>query len=82
MRPSEAIVVLLEELDECKAEFGAEAHSNLDLVVRVIGMNADIIEFVYARLIWLQLLNIGSVRELHYPDWLANVLVVRKKNGK
>ena len=46
--PSKAIVVLLEELDECKAEFGVEVRSNLDLVVRVIGMNADIIEFVYA----------------------------------
>ena len=31
--PSEAIVVLLEELYECKAEFGAEACSNLDLMV-------------------------------------------------
>ena len=24
----------------------------------------------------------GFVREVHYPDWLANVVVVRKKNGK
>ena len=22
------------------------------------------------------------VQEVHYPDWLANVVVVRKKNGK
>ena len=29
-----------------------------------------------------KLLDIGSVREVHYPDWLANVVVVRKKNGK
>ena len=29
-----------------------------------------------------KLLDIGSVREVHYPDWLANVIVVRKKNGK
>ena len=54
--PSEAIMVLLEELDECKAEFGAEARSNLDLVVRVIGINTDIIEFIYAQLIRLQML--------------------------
>ena len=27
-------------------------------------------------------LDIGSVREVHYLDWLANVVVVRKKNGK
>ena len=31
--PSKAIVVLLEELDEYKTEFRAEAHSNLNLVV-------------------------------------------------
>ncbi|KAL5567021.1 hypothetical protein UlMin_030185 [Ulmus minor] len=29
-----------------------------------------------------KLLDIGSVREVHYPDWLANVVIVRKKNGK
>ena len=29
-----------------------------------------------------KLLDIGSVREVHYPDWLANIIVVRKKNGK
>ena len=29
-----------------------------------------------------KLLDIGSVREVHYPDWLANVVVVKKKNGK
>ena len=29
-----------------------------------------------------KLLDIGSVREVHYLDWLANVVVVRKKNGK
>ncbi|KAL5556089.1 hypothetical protein UlMin_038325 [Ulmus minor] len=28
-----------------------------------------------------KLLDIGSVREVHYPDWLANVVVVRKKNA-
>lgn len=31
--PSKAIVVLLEELDECKLELCAEACSNLDFVV-------------------------------------------------
>ena len=51
MRPSKAIVVLLEELDECRADFGAETRSNLYLVVRVIGMNVDIVEFIYAQLI-------------------------------
>ena len=28
------------------------------------------------------MLDIGSVLEVHYPDWLANVVIVRKKNGK
>ncbi|KAL5827792.1 hypothetical protein ACOSQ3_019642 [Xanthoceras sorbifolium] len=27
-------------------------------------------------------IDIGSVREVNYPDWLANVVVVKKKNGK
>ena len=29
-----------------------------------------------------KLINIGSVREVQYPNWLANVMVVKKKNGK
>ena len=29
-----------------------------------------------------KLIDIGSVREVQYPDWLANVIVVRKTNGK
>lgn len=29
-----------------------------------------------------KLLDNGSVREVNYPDWLANVVVVKKKNGK
>ena len=29
-----------------------------------------------------KLLDIGLVHKVHYPDWLANVVVVRKKNGK
>ena len=29
-----------------------------------------------------KLINVGSVREVDYPDWLANVVVVKKKNGK
>lgn len=61
VRPSEEIVVLLKELNEYKAEFRAEACSNLDLVVLVVGMDADIIEFVYARLIQLQMLSWGRL---------------------
>ena len=29
-----------------------------------------------------KLIDIGSVREVQYPEWLANVVVVKKKNGK
>ena len=29
-----------------------------------------------------KLLKIGSIREFQYPDWLANPVVVKKKNGK
>ncbi|KAK1563904.1 hypothetical protein Q3G72_034940 [Acer saccharum] len=29
-----------------------------------------------------KLFDIGSVREVKYPNWLANVMVVKKKNGK
>ena len=29
-----------------------------------------------------KLLKIGTIREVQYPDWLANPVVVKKKNGK
>ena len=29
-----------------------------------------------------KLLEAGFIREVHYPDWLANVVMVRKNNGK
>ena len=29
-----------------------------------------------------KLLKIGSIREVQYPDWVANTVVVKKKNGK
>ena len=29
-----------------------------------------------------KLLNNGMIREVHYPEWLANIVVVKKKNGK
>ncbi|KAL5836643.1 hypothetical protein ACOSQ3_013812 [Xanthoceras sorbifolium] len=29
-----------------------------------------------------KLIDIGSVREVNYPDWLTNIVVVKKKNGK
>ena len=28
------------------------------------------------------LLEAGFIREVQYPEWLANVVVVKKKNGK
>ena len=29
-----------------------------------------------------RLLKAGLIREVKYPDWLANIVVVKKKNGK
>ncbi|XP_024006114.1 uncharacterized protein LOC112082819 [Eutrema salsugineum] len=29
-----------------------------------------------------RLLKVGSIREVKYPDWLANPVVIKKKNGK
>ena len=29
-----------------------------------------------------KLLAAGFIREVHYPEWLANVVLVRKANGK
>ena len=29
-----------------------------------------------------KLLEVGAIREVHYPKWLANTMVVKKKNGK
>ena len=28
------------------------------------------------------LLGVGFIREVQYPEWLANIVVVKKKNGK
>ena len=59
--PSEAIVALLEELDECQTEFQMEVCSNLDFVVWVVRMDADFVEFIYPRLIRLRVLNRGRL---------------------
>jgi hypothetical protein len=29
-----------------------------------------------------RLLDVGFIREVLYPSWLANVVMVKKKNGK
>ena len=29
-----------------------------------------------------KLLEAGFIREVYYPDWLANVVMVKKSNGK
>ena len=54
MGPSKAIVVLSEECDECKPELCTKACPNLDFVVRIVGMDADVIEFIYARFVRLR----------------------------
>jgi hypothetical protein len=29
-----------------------------------------------------RLLNVGFIREVAYPQWLTNVMMVKRKNGK
>ena len=29
-----------------------------------------------------KLKEVGAIREVYYPEWLANMMVVNKKNGK
>ena len=53
--PSKAIVVLREEFNECKPEFCTEVCPDLDFVVRIVGMDADVVEFIYARLVRLRM---------------------------
>jgi hypothetical protein len=38
------------------------------------------IKAVKAEVQWL--LDAGFIREVRYPQWLANVVMVHKKNGK
>ena len=61
VEPSKAIVVMHEELDEYKPELLTEVCPNLDFVVRVVGMNVDAVEFIYARLIQLRMLSWGRL---------------------
>ena len=46
VRPSKAIVVLSEECDECEPELCAETCPDLDLVVRIVRMDADVVKFI------------------------------------
>ena len=48
MGPSKAVVMLLEELNECKGKFEVEMCTNLDLEIWEVGMNANIIKLIYA----------------------------------
>ena len=54
--PSKPIVVLREELDECEPKLCTEACPNLDFVVRIVGMDVNVVEFIYARLVRLRML--------------------------
>ena len=29
-----------------------------------------------------KLLKVGFIREVHYPTWIANIVMVKKPNGK
>jgi hypothetical protein len=43
-------------------------------------MSEEKVEAAKARV--QRLLDVGFIREVAYPRWLANVVMVRKKNGK
>ena len=61
MGPCKAIVVLREELDKCESELCTEACPDLDFVVQIVGMYADVVEFIYARLVRLWMLIRSSL---------------------
>ena len=59
--PSKKIVVLREEFNECELELCTEACPDFDFVVRIVGMDVDVVKFVYARLIRLRMFNRGRL---------------------
>ena len=46
VRPGKAIVVLSEECDECEPELYAETCADLDLVVQIVRMDANVVKFI------------------------------------
>ena len=61
VRPSKAIVMLFEELDEYKVQLRAETCSDLDFVIWKVRMDAYIIKFIYTRLVGLQVFSCGRL---------------------
>ena len=51
MGPCKAIMVLLEEFDESSAELRTKASSYLDFVIRIVRVDAYVIELVDAQLV-------------------------------
>ena len=46
--PGETTVVLRQEFDECEPELCAESCPDLDYVVRIVGVDTNVVEFIYA----------------------------------
>ena len=46
--PGETTVVLHQELDEYEPELCAESRPDLDFVVRIVGVDANVVEFIYS----------------------------------
>ena len=59
-RPGKAVMMLIKELDKSKAEVEPELGTNLGFVVWKIWMNRDIVQLIYARLIWISVFNQGD----------------------
>ena len=53
--------MLRQELDECEPELCAESCPDLDFVVGIVRMDADVVEFIYARLSQLWMLSRGRL---------------------
>ena len=47
-------MVLRQEFDECEPELCAESCPDLDFVVRIVRMDADVVKFIYAWLVRLR----------------------------
>ena len=47
-------MVLSEECDECEPKPCAKMCPDLDFVVRIVGVDADVIELIYARYVQLR----------------------------
>ena len=51
-------MMLLEEVDECITKVECESSADLDLVVRQVKVDGDLIKFFDARMIWIHIISL------------------------